>query len=441
MTTKVKHYRNSFIDIQSNNLRVFMDPWINTANEGSWAGSKNGSNFILKSLKEKKVDYIYISHLHTDHFDEKFLKKLKKTQKTPFKFIIKKFKDNRLRNQLIECGFNSKEIIDVNEFEILQLNKKTKFIILPQESSSNTPSQYIKYDLDTSCVFIDDNVSIYNQVDNPYSTSDIKNVLKRLKKIINIKFDLAFIPYCAASEFPQSFVNLNRKKEKINIINSRIKKFVNIGNILNCKKIIPAGGSYKLDNVFSKLNEYLAVPEFKTVNKLFNKNRSANFEIINTDKFYFSVTKNKMKLENNFYADHFKSKINFDQKNIGYNRIKTKFSAKKIKKILQNLENSLPNFKKQLYDKTKTKIEFCIWDKQPVQMNKLEVKKAPLNHEIKFSKKKKLIKLRIHLYYKLLIGIVNKLVSWNEVQNHCLFERKPNNYDPDVIFWLNLYKF
>ena len=54
MTTKVKHYRNSFIDIQSNNLRVFMDPWINTANEGSWAGSKNGNNFILKSLKEKK---------------------------------------------------------------------------------------------------------------------------------------------------------------------------------------------------------------------------------------------------------------------------------------------------------------------------------------------------------------------------------------------------
>ena len=81
MTTTVKHYRNSFIDIQSNNLRVFMDPWINTANEGSWAGSKNGNNFILKSLKEKKVDYIYISHLHTDHFDEKFLKKLKKTQK------------------------------------------------------------------------------------------------------------------------------------------------------------------------------------------------------------------------------------------------------------------------------------------------------------------------------------------------------------------------
>ena len=110
----------------------------------------------------------------------------------------------------------------------MQLNKKTKFIILPQESSSNTPSQYIKYDLDTSCVFIDDNVSIYNQVDNPYSTSDIKHVLKRLKKIINIKFDLAFIPYCAASEFPQSFVNLNRKKEKINIINSRITKFVNI---------------------------------------------------------------------------------------------------------------------------------------------------------------------------------------------------------------------
>ncbi len=45
------------------------------------------------------------------------------------------------------------------------------------------------------------------------------------------------------------------------------------------------------------------------------------------------------------------------------------------------------------------------------------------------------------MYYKLLLGIINKLVSWNEVQNHCLFERRPNNYDPDVVFWMNLYKY
>ena len=38
-----------------------MDPWLNTANEGSWAGSKEGNKFIFKSLKNKEIDFIYIS--------------------------------------------------------------------------------------------------------------------------------------------------------------------------------------------------------------------------------------------------------------------------------------------------------------------------------------------------------------------------------------------
>ena len=37
--------------------------------------------------------------------------------------------------------------------------------------------------------------------------------------------------------------------------------------------------------------------------------------------------------------------------------------------------------------------------------------------------------------------MIRNKVSWNEVQNHCLYERKPNKYDPDTVMWLNLYKF
>ena len=132
MSTVIKHYRNSFIDITNDKIRILMDPWLYTANEGSWAASKNGDNYIFDSLKNKKVDYIYISHLHTDHFDLKFLKKLKKKQKKNFKIIIKKFKDNRLKNTLISNGFISKDIIDIPEYEIYKLKDQAKIIILPQ---------------------------------------------------------------------------------------------------------------------------------------------------------------------------------------------------------------------------------------------------------------------------------------------------------------------
>ena len=440
MTTTIKHYRNSFLDIENKDLRVLMDPWLNTANEGSWAGSKHGNKFIFKSLKKKEIDFIYISHLHTDHFDKKFLIDLKKKQKKKFKLIIKRFKDNRLKNHLIKCGFKQDHIIDLNEFEVLNLNNKSKLIILPQESSSNTPNHYIKYDLDTSCVFLDNNIRLYNQVDNPYSLSDIKRIMKKLKKKIDIKFDLAFIPYCAASEFPQSFINLNRIKEKNNIINSRIEKFINIGKKINCKTVIPAGGSYLLDNIFSRLNKYLAVPDFKIIQNLFKKSKSKRFNIVDTNKFYFFADKYKIKLKKNFYSDCFKSKLSNNKNNIGYNNLNNKFSVDKIKKSLEKLEENLPDFKKKLYNMTDTEIEMNIWTKQPVLIKNLQKKDADIKHKVLFTKSKKM-KLKIHIYYKLLLGMIKNKVSWNEVQNHCLYERKPNRYDPDTVMWLNLYKF
>ena len=417
-----------------------MDPWLYTANEGSWAASKNGDNYIFDSLKTKKVDYIYISHLHTDHFDLKFLKKLKKRQKKTFKIIIKKFKDNRLKNVLMLNGFNSKNIIDISEYEIYKLKDQAKIIILPQVSSSNTPSEYIKYDLDTSCVFIDENISLFNQVDNPYSLQDIKLVMKNLKKIIKTKFDLAFVPYCAASEFPQSFINLKRSSEKRNKINERIKKFLLVGKKIECSNIIPAGGSYRLDNIFSKLNKFLAIPNFdqiKNIYKKFNKNK---FNLIDSEQSFFVANNHKIIFKKNDFNINFKSVINKSEKNIRYNKIRTSFSKTKIMNVIKKLEKGMPNFKKELYDKTRTEIQISVWPKQPILIDNLHKKKPYLEHRIVFRKKKK-ITLKVHLYYKLLLGIINNSISWNEVQNHCLYERRPNVYDPDAVFWMNLYKF
>ena len=59
MSTTIKNHRNSFVDIQNEELRILMDPWINTANEGSWAGS-NGLKYIIKTLK-KNLLIIFIS--------------------------------------------------------------------------------------------------------------------------------------------------------------------------------------------------------------------------------------------------------------------------------------------------------------------------------------------------------------------------------------------
>ena len=44
MATVVKNYRNSFIEVINEEIRILMDPWVTTANEGSWAASKKEVN-------------------------------------------------------------------------------------------------------------------------------------------------------------------------------------------------------------------------------------------------------------------------------------------------------------------------------------------------------------------------------------------------------------
>ena len=440
MPTIIKHYRNAFIDIETDSIRILMDPWVNTANEGSWAGC-SGEKYILSSQQNKNIDYIYISHLHTDHFDSVFLKKLKHNQNKSFKFLIKKFKDRKLKTQLIKVGFKEKNIIELASFRKFNIDKNSNFLILPQLSASNTPNKLVNYDLDTSCVFINKDVKLFNQVDNPYSVSDFKNILVKLKNIgINNDFDLSFVSYCGASEYPQSFINLDRNKQKKHSINKNLEKFICKFNSIKSKYIVPAGGSYSLDSIFSPLNKYTVVPNFKYVNNFFNRSKITKKNVlINPGKHYFLFHERDSLLRKNLFIKNFQHSHVKNNNNITYEKFK--FKIINLKDTIQKLEKQLPKFKKELYDKTNTSIELNIWNKQPVKIDNIELKKATYKHRILFGSAKKKVSLKIHMYYKLFVGIILGKISWNEVQNHCLYERDPNRHDPDAIFWMNLYKF
>ena len=443
MTTKVYHYRNSFLEVINNDLRLLMDPWINPGNLDSWAGCK-AHNFLFNSINKNPVDYIYISHLHSDHFDLKFLKTLKKKQKKKFKIIVKKFKDHRLRNKLIENNtFKKKDIVELDEYIPYDLKKKNFLTILPQKSASNTESIYINYDLDTSCVFTNKDLQLYNQVDNPYSPKDLGEILDILKKK-NLKndFDVSFIPYCAASEYPQAYINLNRNKEKKIIIKSRLKKFYNLSMKINTKYVVPAGGTYKLGLFYSRLNKYLAVPTNKEILSQYKKLDKKNYaKILDGENFSFEFDDHVMKMKKTTYKKEFESFINKKGKDPLDTLVKSKFNKNRIKKKLNNVEKNLLGFKLNLHEKLNSNINFIIYDKQPLKISKISNYSNIIKHQVlEQNHKKNKILLNIHMYYKVVECLINGKVSWNEMQSLCLFERKPNKYDPDSHFWLNLYK-
>ena len=97
---RISHFSNSFIVIQSGVSKIVCDPWVGKANHGGWQSYPEfNDKKLIDSLKN--TDYVYISHLHDDHYDPNFLIRSGLIEKT---FIIKNFKSKVLIKRLKYIG-------------------------------------------------------------------------------------------------------------------------------------------------------------------------------------------------------------------------------------------------------------------------------------------------------------------------------------------------
>ena len=97
---QITHYCNSFISVKINKTVIVCDPWVGLTDATAWLSypiHKNGVN-ILNSLKPS---FIYISHLHSDHFDTNLLGKYNNKK---VKIVIKHYFDQRLKKKYLILG-------------------------------------------------------------------------------------------------------------------------------------------------------------------------------------------------------------------------------------------------------------------------------------------------------------------------------------------------
>ena len=73
---KITHLSNSFILVESTSGRtnIACDPWVGYGNYGGWHSFPEFKSKDLDNLMQS-IHFVYISHLHDDHFDPEFLKK------------------------------------------------------------------------------------------------------------------------------------------------------------------------------------------------------------------------------------------------------------------------------------------------------------------------------------------------------------------------------
>jgi len=81
---------------------VLTDPWVNPAYFGSWFPFPDNSQLDWDRFGQ--ADYLFVSHLHRDHFDPEHLRKHVSKKAT---VLLPEFPTTELEDALRECGFTS----------------------------------------------------------------------------------------------------------------------------------------------------------------------------------------------------------------------------------------------------------------------------------------------------------------------------------------------
>ena len=99
---------------------VLTDPWENPAYLGAWFPFPDNSQLDWDTLG--RADYLFVSHLHRDHFDPEHLKRHISKQTT---VLLPDYPTTELEDALHECGFTSfvkppnGEVVDVDGLQVM----------------------------------------------------------------------------------------------------------------------------------------------------------------------------------------------------------------------------------------------------------------------------------------------------------------------------------
>ena len=343
--------------ISYDNINVLVDPWI------SGTSFNNGWNLLTKSFfpnnLNEKIDYLWISHEHPDHFSTNTLKILNKKK---VKVIFQKTKDKRVVNYLNKLGF---KVIELDNYKKFSISQNFKVTIIKNDQ------------IDSLSIFELGDKKIINTNDCVLDQNKLDQIKK---KILIKKFDILLTQFSYASWIGNAETKFLRKKaslEKIRQMKNQIKCF-------KPKVTIPfASYIYFCHEENKYMND--EITNIDEVKNCIEKNQSlpiflypgSTFEI---DKNIKNYKKDFLKYKKNFLdinSNQFIKTIKINFTELEYN---SKNYIKKIKKkngylsifictLLSNLSNFI--FNRDLFGFSETKIYLFDIDKY-VEFNLLK---------------------------------------------------------------------
>jgi UDP-MurNAc hydroxylase len=240
---KVTYVGHACIMMESDGTRVLMDPWLTDPTyHGTWW---HYPPLEMGVRDVPKIDYLYISHEHPDHFDPPTLRQLDKDVPV----IIANFKRKRFRDRLAALGFRHIDEVDFGEEFQCNGSGLTLRLIPPDRPWD-----------DSAILVKTGDATILNVNDCHLDDA----TLERLGTEQPI--DLAFLTFTGASQYPGCFeFPLASKIERWQQSKqSHLEEFVSWARLLRTKRAVPAAGNYALlapDQLFLNTSYYVNTPQ------------------------------------------------------------------------------------------------------------------------------------------------------------------------------------
>ena len=289
---KIYNIKSSTVVIESNGVKVLCDPWL-------FDGEYYGSWFHYPPLEIRDdffrdIDFIYVSHIHPDHFSKKSFAYLN----SEIPVLIHRYESPFLRLNLERLGFNVIEIPNNDEY-VLEDDFKIKIIAADNCNPELcglyfgcgiVESKYGSTQIDSLAVFSDKNHVIVNTNDCPYdlTKSALDSIIKEYRKV-----DFLLVGYAGAGPYPQCFdMPVNMKEQEANKKKDQfINQAVSFIEHLLPEFFMPFAGTYILGGQLSSLNNFRGIPEIHEALGLIEAKLSENeaIGVLLNDYQYFDL--------------------------------------------------------------------------------------------------------------------------------------------------------
>ena len=412
---KLKFISNACCIVESNEgTKIVSDPWLDDGVfDGSWCHFHE-----LKTTWDdlQDVDAVYVSHVHPDHFDNRFFQFPKDTP-----MIVLDHGMNFIHKNLIAMGYTN--LVKIKNYETLSF-KDFKLSLFAPFAGNNYFEENTKIGnlIDSGIVYEADNQSIFNANDNTPNPDSCRELKKRFGT-----FDLSLMNYNAAGPYPSCFNNLS-EEEKMEEHFSNLQRNVDYLyenlKILNSKYFLPFAGAYVLGGKLSYKNKYLGTMTWDKCIELLNKkdniqgteyialNEGTTFDL-NTglpDKVYQPINEDEVKRYIDTKLSNLKYPYELDD-------------MPDQSQLLNDINNAILAMETRLQKigiVPDMIVTLEVFNEEITIMNTLETES---NGTLKCS-----------IDPRLLRRILDKSAHWNnaEIGCHIEFDRKPNYYSPDI---------